>query len=126
MLLLAPFIITYRFIDPYNIFFWAGVFAMYFQIGCLYGPAFGTIQDLAPSNKRGIVVGFAVLLIQICGAALGAVTAGLMIDVFTKYGFSQPYSITLLIFTAISLLAIPIFVFAGRRFERDRQKMREL
>ena len=126
MLLLAPFIITYRFIDPDNIFFWAGVFAMYFQIGCLYGPAFGTIQDLAPSNKRGIVVGFAVLLIQICGAALGAVTAGLMIDIFTKYGFSQPYSITLLIFTAISLLAIPIFVFAGRRFERDRQKMREL
>ena len=73
-----------------------------------------------------MVIGLTVLLIQILGAALGAVTAGLMIDTFTKYGVSQPYSMTLLIFTAISLLAIPIFVFAGRRFARDRQKMSEV
>jgi MFS family permease len=113
-------------VDPNSIWFWIGVFAIYFQIGCFYGPAFGTIADLVPSKKRGMVIGLTVLLIQILGAALGAVTAGLMIDTFTKYGVSQPYSITLLIFTAISLLAIPIFVFAGRRFETDRQKMSEV
>ena len=125
MVILAPLIITYRIVDPNSIWFWIGVFAIYFQIGCFYGPAFGTIADLVPSKKRGMVIGLTVLLIQILGAALGAVTAGLMIDTFTKYGVSQPYSITLLIFTAISLLAIPIFVFAGRRFETDRQKMSE-
>tara|TARA_B100000963_G_scaffold69142_1_gene57571 strand:+ start:5810 stop:7120 length:1311 start_codon:yes stop_codon:yes gene_type:complete len=123
MLLLAPFIITYRFIEPDNIFFWIGVFATYFQVGCLYGPAFGTIQDLVPSHKRGIVVGFTVLLIQICGAALGASGAGYMIDVLIGNGVLEPYSLTLLTFSIISLMSVPIFVFAGKRFESDKQSL---
>ena len=126
MLLLAPFTITYRFIDPSSIFFWIGVFATYFQIGCLYGPAFGTIQDLVPSHKRGIVVGFTVLLIQIFGAALGASSAGYMIDVFISYEVSEPYSLTLVTYTVISLLSIPVFIFAGKKFENDKNRLADI
>ena len=126
MCILAPFTITYRLIDPSSIFFWIGVFATYFQIGCLYGPAFGTIQDLVPSDKRGIVVGFTVLLIQIFGAALGASSAGYMIDVFINYKVSEPYSLTLVTYTIISLLSIPIFIFAGKKFEKDKNRLSNL
>jgi hypothetical protein len=31
--------------------------------------------------------------------------------------------VTLLVFTALSLIAIPLFYFAGRRFERDREAL---
>jgi len=123
MLVLAPFTIMYRFIEPDNILFWIGVFSMYFQIGCFYGPAFGTIQDLVPPNKRGMVVGFAVLVIQILGAALGASTAGFMIDYLETSGFAEPYSTTLLTYTLISLISVPIFIFAGKRFEQDKLKL---
>ena len=126
MLLLAPFTITYRFIDPSSVFFWIGVFATYFQIGCLYGPAFGTIQDLVPSHKRGIVVGFTVLLIQIFGAALGASSAGYMIDVFISYEVSEPYSLTLVTYTVISLLSIPVFIFAGKKFDNDKNRLADI
>jgi hypothetical protein len=36
---------------------------------------------------------------------------------------SEPYTVTLLVFTALSLIAIPLFYFAGRRFERDREAL---
>jgi len=126
MLILAPLIITCRFIEPSNTWFWIGIFALYFQIGCFYGPAFGTIQDLVPSNKRGMVVGFSVLTIQILGAALGATTAGVMIDFFERAEVAEPYSMTLTIYALISLLAVPIFMFAGRRFEQESKTTQQL
>ena len=38
-------------------------------------------------------------------------------------GIAEPYTMTLLAFTALSLIAIPLFYFAGRRFERDREAL---
>ena len=79
-----------------------------------------------PSDKRGMVVGFTVLLIQIFGAALGASSAGYMIDVFINYKVSEPYSLTLVTYTIISLLSIPIFIFAGKKFEKDKNRLGNL
>ena len=36
-------------------------------------------------------------------------------------GVAEPYTITLVIFSVISALAIPLFYFAGRRFEKIRR-----
>ena len=125
MLMLAPFIITCRVVDPSNDWFWVGIFALYFQIGCFYGPAFGTIQDLVPPRKRGMMFGFSVLIIQIFGAASGAITAGFMIDFLERAEVAEPYSMTLVFTTLISLLAVPIFMFAGRKFEDDLKVVRQ-
>ena len=125
MLMLAPFIITCRVVDPSNDWFWVGIFALYFQIGCFYGPAFGTIQDLVPPRKRGMMFGFSVLIIQIFGAASGAITAGFMIDFLERAEVAEPYSMTLVFTTLISLLAVPIFMFAGRKFEDDLKLVRQ-
>jgi MFS family permease len=124
MLILAPLIITCRVIEPSNSWFWVGIFALYFQIGCFYGPAFGTIQDLVPSRKRGMMFGFSVLVIQIFGAASGAICAGFMIDFLEHSEVSEPYSMTLVTASLISLLAVPVFMYAGRRFEQDLQVTR--
>jgi hypothetical protein len=58
------------------------------------------------------------------GAALGASTAGFMIDFFETSGFAEPYSTTLLTYTLISLISVPIFIFAGKRFEQDKLKLK--
>jgi sugar phosphate permease len=126
MICLAPMALVYRIVDPDSLWFWVGVFTMYFQIGCFYAPAFSTIQELVPANKRATVVGFAVLMIQLAGVGVGNTTAGLMIDKLQQAGVAEPYSVTLIIYTLISLLCIPTFVFAGRRFKRDKQVLQNL
>jgi len=126
MICLAPMTLAYRMVDQDCLWFWAGVFAMYFQVGCFYAPAFATIQELVPANKRATVFGFVVLMIQLVGAGIGNATAGLMIDKLQHAGVAEPYSVTLIIYTLISLLSIPMFVFAGRRFKRDKQALRNL
>ncbi len=126
MICLAPMALAYRMIDPDSLWFWVGVFVMYFQLGCFYAPAFATIQELVPANKRATVVGFVVLMIQLAGVGVGNTTAGLMIDKLQQAGVAEPYSVTLIIYTLISLLSIPMFVFAGRRFKRDKRALRNL
>lgn len=126
MICLAPMTLAYRMVDPDSLWFWAGVFAMYFQIGCFYAPAFATIQELVPANKRATVFGFVVLMIQLVGAGIGNATAGLMIDKLQQAGVAEPYSFTLIVYTVISLLSAPLFILAGRRFENDIQRIKNL
>ena len=126
MICVAPMTLAYRMVDPDSLWFWAGVFAMYFQIGCFYAPAFATIQELVPANKRATVFGFVVLMIQLVGAGIGNATAGLMIDKLQQAGVAEPYSVTLIVYTVISLLSAPLFILAGRRFENDIQRIKNL
>ena len=126
MICLAPMTLAYRMVDQDCLWFWAGVFAMYFQIGCFYAPAFATIQELVPANKRATVFGFVVLMIQLVGAGIGNATAGLMIDKLQQAGVAEPYSVTLIVYTVISLLSAPLFILAGRRFENDIQRIKNL
>lgn len=126
MICLVPMTLAYRMVDPDSLWFWAGVFAMYFQIGCFYAPAFATIQELVPANKRATVFGFVVLMIQLVGAGIGNATAGLMIDKLQQAGVAEPYSVTLIVYTLISLLSAPLFILAGRWFENDIQRIKNL
>ena len=126
MICLVPMTLAYRMVDPDSLWFWAGVFAMYFQIGCFYAPAFATIQELVPANKRATVFGFVVLMIQLVGAGIGNATAGLMIDKLQQAGVAEPYSVTLIVYTVISLLSAPMFILAGRQFENDIQRIKNL
>jgi hypothetical protein len=43
-----------------------------------------------------------------------------MIDWMRADGWAEPYTWTLMTFTLISALAIPLFLAAGLRFRRDR------
>ena len=123
MVLLAPINIYYRLVEPESLWFWAGVFAGFFQLGCFYGPTFSTIQELVPQQIRATVVAFYILLLNLVGVAIGVTAAGIYIDHLAAAGQSEPYTMALLWFTVISMAAIPLFFGAGRRFERDKSKL---
>ena len=123
LLLLAPVGIAYRLVAPDSVWFWAGVFFGYFQLGCFYGPTFSTVQELVPPRIRGTVVAFYILTLNFVGLGIGVTAGGLVIDAMKAAGVMQPYTWTLLTFTLLSLIAIPLFFFAGRRFDRDREAL---
>jgi hypothetical protein len=106
-------------------FFWIGVFAGYFGLGAFYGPTFATVQELVPPQIRATVVAFYILMLNLIGQGFGITAGGWLIDYLTARGVSQPYSITLIAFTVLSLSSTPLFFLAGRRFRRDRERLFE-
>ena len=125
LLVLAPVNVAFRLVDPGSLVFWLGVFFIYFQLGCFYGPVFATVQELAPPRIRGTTVAFCILMIQLFGIGIGVSMAGFVIDQLKEAGVSSPYTRTLLAFTLISMGSIPMFFYAGRRFRRDRAALFE-
>ena len=123
MLVLTPISLYYRVVDPTSMFFLFGIFVGYFQLGCFYGPTFATVQELVPPQIRGTVVAFYILSLNFFGLGLGVTGGGIMVDWMIAQGIAEPYTMTLLAFTALSMFAIPLFFFAGRRFERDREAL---
>ena len=120
MLILTPLTIAYRFVDPGSFMFLLGIFLGYFQLGCFYGPTFSTVQELVPPQIRGTLVAFYILSLNLVGLGIGVTGAGYAIDWMAESGGAEPYTVTLVVFSIISALAIPLFYFAGRRFEQDR------
>ncbi|NKB96928.1 MAG: MFS transporter [Pseudomonadales bacterium] len=125
MIAVAPINIAFRLIDPSSMIFWIGIFVGFFQLGCFYGPTFSTVQELVPGNVRATVVAFYLLLLNLVGVGLGVTLAGVTIDWMFATGVSEPYTKALLAFTCVSLLAIPLFYLAGKRFEKDRARLLE-
>ena len=123
MLILTPISLYYRVVDPTSLFFLFGIFVGYFQLGCFYGPTFATVQELVPPQIRGTLVAFYILSLNFFGLGLGVTGGGIVVDWMIAEGIAEPYTMTLLAFTALSLIAIPLFYFAGRRFERDREAL---
>ena len=123
MLILTPISLYYRVVEPTSMFFLFGFFIGYFQLGCFYGPTFATVQELVPPQIRGTVVAFYILSLNFFGLGLGVTGGGIFVDWMIAENIAEPYTVTLLVFTALSLIAIPLFYFAGRRFERDREAL---
>jgi len=123
MLILTPISLYYRVVESTSMFFLFGIFIGYFQLGCFYGPTFATVQELVPPQIRGTVVAFYILSLNFFGLGLGVTGGGIFVDWMIAENIAEPYTVTLLVFTALSLIAIPLFYFAGRRFERDREAL---
>lgn len=123
MLIAFPINLAYRMVPADSALFWLGVFCGFFQLGCFYGPTFSTVQELVPPQIRSSVVAFYVLTLNLVGLAVGVTLSGYCIDYMIAQGISEPYSKTLLAFTLLSGLAIPLFFMAGKRFVADRDAL---
>ena len=123
MLLFAPINLAYRIVMPDNPVFWIAMFVGSFQLGCFYGPTFSTVQELVPPHIRATVVAFFILFLNLVGLGFGITAGGFAVDRMIAAGVDQPYSKMLLGFAALSLLAIPLFYVAGRRFNGDRARL---
>ena len=96
----------------------------FFQLGCLYGPVFGTVQELVPPQIRGTVTAVVLLMINVIGIGLGVTSSGFFVDWLIASKIDSPYTTSMAFFTCISFLTIPLFFFAGRRFDQDRQALK--
>ena len=114
LILLAPINIYYRIADPGSFFFWLGVFFTFFQLGVLYGPAYATIQELAPPQICSTAVAFNILIASVVGVGMSITLSGILIDYLMSIGSEQPYTLSLLLFTILSMVSIPIFYLAVR------------
>ena len=122
MLLFLPFGIVYRLSDGDSIWFWVGICLAFFQQGALYGPTFSTIQELAPPQLRATFAALYILVLNLIGLGIGVTAAGFSIEWMKAAGWATPYASTLLGFTLLSALAIPIFFFSGVLFKRDVER----
>ena len=123
MLLLAPIGVVYRLVSPDSPWFWIGVFAGYFQVGCFYGPTFSAVQEVVPPQIRATVVAFYILTLNLVGLGIGITAGGFLIDYLVAQSVAMPYTWALLTFTCLSMLCIPCFYVAGRRFQMDRERL---
>ena len=122
-LFLMPVTLTFRIVDPSSPIFMFCMFMHFFQFGCIYGPVFGTIQELVPPQIRGTVTAIALLFINVLGIGLGVSAGGFFVDWLTANEFNNPYTISMVTFNIISFVTIPLFFFAGRRFAQDKETL---
>jgi MFS family permease len=123
-LFIMPVMLAYRFIDPASPLFMVCMFMAFFQLGCLFGPVFGTVQELVPPQVRGTVTAVVLLMINVIGIGFGVTASGLTVDWLIANEVDSPYTTSLVFFTGLSFLTIPLFFFAGRRFDQDRQALK--
>jgi MFS transporter, Spinster family, sphingosine-1-phosphate transporter len=119
LLVLMPFALAYRLVDPSSPLFWFGMGVGIFQLAAFYGPTFSTIQELAPPKARGTVTAFYILCLNVIGLGTGITATGFLVDALAARGVAQPYTVATVVFGVISLLALPSFFLAGRWFKRD-------
>ena len=122
-LFIMPLMLAYRLVDPASPLFMVCMFMAFFQLGCLYGPVFGTVQELVPPQVRGTVTAVALLMINVLGIGLGVTAGGVVVDWLIANEYDSPYTTSMVLFTAISFLTIPLFFFAGRRFAGDKDAL---
>jgi MFS family permease len=113
LLFFTPFILLYRLTDDTGIIFFSMMFLGFFQWGCLYGPIFSSIQDLAPEKNKALVVAYYLFLTNFIGIGLSTTAAGIMTDILIANNVENPYSVTLITFQILAALCLPAFYLAG-------------
>tara|TARA_B100000287_G_scaffold152813_1_gene144420 strand:+ start:46 stop:1371 length:1326 start_codon:yes stop_codon:yes gene_type:complete len=119
-LLTLPIGIYYRFVEPGTFIFWVGIVIGYFQLGCFFGPTFSTVQELVPDRIRATVVAFYILTLNLIGLTIGSWGGGVCADWMEAANFQEPYTMMLVVFSIISIISIPCYYMAGKRYKDDK------
>ena len=122
-LITFPIFIYYRFAEPNTVIFWIGVVLGFFQLGCFFGPTFSVVQELVPDHIRATVVAFYILTLNLIGITTGSMVGGVFVDYLKGINYSEPYTLTLIVFTFISAASIPCYYLAGKRYKEDKKTL---
>jgi len=122
-LLTLPISIYYRFVEPGSIIFWVGIGIGYFQLGCFFGPTFSTVQELVPENIKATVVSFYILSLNLIGLTIGSLVGGILADKMEAANYQEPLTIMLIIFSIISIISIPCYYLAGKKYHEDKNRL---
>ena len=124
-LLTLPISVYYRFVEPGSIIFWIGIIIGYFQLGCFFGPTFSTVQELVPENIKATVVSFYILTLNLIGLTIGSFVGGILADKLMTANYQEPYTLMLVVFSIISMVTIPCYFLAGKRYKKDKTLLNE-
>lgn len=122
-LVLSPIGFLYRLGEGDTPTFWIGIAAGIFQLGTLYGPVVGTVQELTPDRVRATAVAMFVMAVNVIGLGVSVTVGGYLIDWFEAMGRPRPITDMMIILNVVSLLAIPCFWIAARNYAKDRARM---
>ena len=125
-LLTLPIGIYYRFVEPGTVIFWIGIIIGYFQLGCFFGPTFSTVQELVPDRIRATVVAFYILTLNLIGLTIGSWGGGLCADWMEAANYQEPYTMMLVVFSIISIISIPCYYLAGKRYKEDKVLLKKV
>ncbi len=125
-LLTLPIGIYYRFVEPGSYVFWIGIIIGYFQLGCFFGPTFSTVQELVPDRIRATVVAFYILTLNLIGLTIGSWGGGVVADWMVIENYQEPYTMMLVVFSIISVISIPCYYLAGKRYKKDKVLLDEV
>ena len=64
-----------------------------------------------------------ILGVNVLGLGVSTTIGGFMVDAFAAAGRARPITDMMLVMTAASLLAVPAFYVAARRFSADRDAL---
>lgn len=123
LILMTPLGFLYRLTDHAGWMFWIGVGSGIFQLAAMYGAAYATIQELAPARIRGTAVAIFILGVNVVGLGVSVTVGGFMVDAFARAGHARPITDMMLVMTAASAIAIPCFLLAALRFQKDRRAL---
>ena len=123
LVVMTPLGFLYRLTDHAGLLFWIGVGSGIFQLAAMYGAAYATIQELSPVRIRATAVAIFILAVNVIGLGISVTVGGFMIDAFAKAGHAKPITDMMLVMTAASAVAIPCFLLAALRFQKDRQAL---
>lgn len=124
LLVLMPLGFLYRLTDHAGWMFWIGVGGGIFQLAAMYGAAYATIQELAPTRIRATAVAIFIMAVNVIGLGVSVTVGGFMVDAFAAAGSAKPITEMMLVLqVAAAVLAIPCFLLAALRFRKDRQAL---
>ena len=119
MLLITPLMVSYRFVSPDSPFFYIGMSAGFVAFIAFYGPVFSTVQDLSPSNLRGVTTAVLLLLCNMVGLGLGAVMTGVLSDIYKSNGVAEPLTLSLLSIDVFGVVTVLSFFMGSIYWQRQ-------
>jgi MFS family permease len=122
-LVIIPFSVAYRFLPgDFRTLLAVCCVVASMQITFMYGPVLATIQELTPLRQRATMVAVWLIGLNILGASLGSVIAAWLKGRMSSYT-SNSYTWGIFITAQVSLVAIPLFVLAFRRYRADLARL---
>ena len=86
------------------------------------GPAFGTIQNLAPTRMRALASAILLFILNIIGLGLGPFLVGVLSDLLVPSFGEESLRYAILIATVAYFWAGAHFLLAGRTIARDLEE----
>ena len=121
---ISPFGMAFRFLPADSLMFPVCCFLSAILVTMIYGPIYASVQELTPLRIRATMVAVLIIGLMLLGASLGGRLAAFLADRIAAAGFTEEPLTWGIFFTGqVGLLAIPLLLWAARRYRSDMARV---